>query len=257
VRALDVEALSRRCAPLLAVLLTACGGAPPTSPSVGLTEQVVTEHFVFHYSAGDTVDTAWQETYHAWAVAELGVTPGPITYNKYRDRAQMGAITGHGSTNGYAEPSLNTLHTIWPTDNHEVVHVYAGPWGFPVALFVEGLAVAYQTNPPAGDFTPKWSGTPIHDLARRFRAQGQLVPISTMAVTSSFRSIDDNISYPESGSFVRFLIDTQGIAPMRQLYGSMPNDAPLAAARAAFEGVYGFSLEEAEIRWLRALDGGA
>jgi hypothetical protein len=236
------------------ILAAGCGGSP-TSPSQALTERTTTAHFVFRFSTGDSVDSAWQEAYHAWAVAELGVTPPTITYNKYRDRAQMGAITGKGNTNGYAEPSLYTLHTIWPTDNHEVVHVYAGPWGFPVALFVEGLAVAFQTNPPAGDFVPKWSGTPIHVLAQRFRAQGQLIPIASIAETSAFRARDDNVTYPECGSFVRFLIDTHGIASMQQLYGSMSNDAPLAGVRAAFLNVYGVSLDEAETRWQRFLDG--
>jgi hypothetical protein len=237
------------------ILLAGCNGATPTSPSsvARLTERIVTPHFVFNYSADDRVDTEWQEAYHAWAVAQLGVTPAVIQYNKYRDRGQMGAITGRGNTNGYAEPSASTIHTIWPTDNHEVVHVYAGPWGSPAALFVEGLAVAHQANPPAGIFTPRWNGTPVHELARRFRSQGQLLPIASIAESVAFRSRDAEITYPQSGSFVRFLIDTEGIAPMRRLYGSMSNDAPLAAVRAAFLQVYGFSLDEAERRWLEFL----
>ena len=237
----------------LVIAAGACGGSP-TSPSVSLTEQIVTEHFVFHYSPGDAVDTKWQEAFHAWAVAQLGVTPPTITYNKYRDRAQMGALTGHGNTNGYAELPQNTLHTIWPTDNHEVVHVYVGPWGFPVALFVEGMAVAHQTNPAAGDFVPKWGGTPIHSAARQFRASGQLIPIASLAETAAFRARNDLITYPESGSFVRFLIDTEGVPAMRRLFGAMANDAPLATVRSAFLNVYGFTLDEAEARWLRFLD---
>jgi hypothetical protein len=43
-------------------------------------------------------------------------------------------VTDHSSS-----PSLSVLHTIWPTDNHQVVPVYTAAWGFPVALFVEGL----------------------------------------------------------------------------------------------------------------------
>jgi hypothetical protein len=239
----------------LVVLGGACGGSP-AAPSALLTEQVVTDHYVFHYSPGDTVDTARQEAYHAWAVAQLGVTPPRVTYNKYRDRAQMGQITGHLNTNGYADPAAATVHIIFPSDNHEVVHVYAGPWGFPVALFVEGLAVAHQMNPAANDFTAKWSGTPIHELARRFRAQGTLVPIAQLAETAAFRARDDNVTYPEAGSFVRFLIDSDGIAAMRRLYGAMSNEAPLASVRGAFLGVYGYSLDEAEVRWQRFLDGG-
>jgi hypothetical protein len=182
------------------------------------------------------------------------VTPPPITYNKYRDRAQMGALTGRANTNGFADLPLNTVHSIWPFDAHEAVHVYAGPWGFPVALFVEGLAVAHQTNPQAGDFVPKWSGTPIYTRARQFRVSGQLIPIAQLAETTAFRAQNDQITYPESGSFVRFLIDADGIAAMRQLFGAMPSGASLATVRAAFQNVYGYSLDEAEARWLRFLD---
>jgi hypothetical protein len=242
-------------AALVLPVITACGGSSPTSPSSDPpTEQIVTEHYVFHYAPGDSVDTAWQEAFHTWAVAQLGVTPPRITYNKYRNRAHMGALTGKGNTNGYAELPLNTLHTIWPREGHEAVHVYAGPWGFPAALFVEGLAVAYTTNPQAGDFVPKWSGTPIHTLAHLFRVSGQLIPIAQIAETTAFRVRDDQITYPESGSFVRFLIDADGIDAIRRLFGSMPGDAPLATVRAAFQNVNGYSLDEAEARWLRFLD---
>jgi hypothetical protein len=111
----------------------------------------------------------------------------------------------------------------------------------------------WRSRRTRSDFTPKWSGTPLDDLARRFRAQGQLLSIPAIAETAAFRARDDGFTYPEAGSFVRFLIDTQGIAPMRRLFGSMGPDAPLATVRAAFLGVYGFSLDEAEQRWLTFL----
>jgi hypothetical protein len=249
-----METMPRLAAALLTVpLVTGCGSSP-TSPSADpLSEQIVTEHFVFHYAPGDSVDSAWQEAFHTWVVAQLGVTPPRITYNKYRDRAHMAALTGH-SSNGYAELSLNTLHTIWRMEAHEAVHVYADPWGYPVALFVEGLAVAYVTDPPAGDFVPRWSGTPIHDVARQLRASGQLIPIASIAETAAFRARNEGITYPESGSFVRFLIDTDGIDAMRRLFGTMPGEAPLATVQAAFQNVYGYSLDEGEARWLRFLE---
>lgn len=235
-------------------LAAACGGSSPTSPSSDqLSEQLVTEHYAFHYAPGDSVDSAWQEAFHDWAIAQLGVTPPRITYNKYRDRAHMSALTGH-STNGFAELPLNTLHTISRREAHEAVHVIAASWGYPVALFVEGLAVAHVTNPPAGDFVPRWSGTPIHDAARQFRASGQLIPLASIAETAAFRTRNELITYPESGSFVRFLIDRDGIDAMRRLFGSMPGEAPLATVRAAFQSVYGYSLDEAEARWLQFLD---
>ena len=238
------------------VALGGCGGSSPTGPSATLAEQFVTDHFVFRFSTGDGVDAAWQESYYTWIVAQLGVNAPRITYNKYLDRAQMGAVTGIGNTNAYADPGSPTIHTIWRTDNHETVHIYSNPWGMPVALFSEGLAVAHQMNPAANDFVAKWSGTPIHDLARRFKAQGTIVPIASLAETASFRVPDPNTTYPESGSFVRFLIDTEGIGRMRQLFGTMTTTASLSTVRSAFAAVYGYSLEEAEAKWLRSLDSG-
>jgi hypothetical protein len=244
-------------AAIAAVVLfaAACGAQHPTAPSSAdaLSRRIVTAHFVFRLAENDNVDVAWQETYHAWAAAQLGVDPPSIEYNKYRNRAHMGAITGNGNTNGYAEPSSLKLHTIWPTDNHEVVHVYAGPWGFPVALFVEGLAVAYSTNPAASDFVARWNSTPVHELARRFRASGQLPAIADLAETNAFRGRDAGITYPVAGSFVRFLVDTEGIGQMRRLYGAMTNQASLSTVRTAFQQIYGFSLEEAERRWIAAV----
>src|SRR5262245_10831111 len=238
-----------------AILLTACGGGTPTSPSdsAPLTERIVTAHFVFHFAANDHVDADWQEAYHAWAVAQLGVSPPVIDYDKYRNRAHMAALTGHANSNGYTEPPQTVIHSIWPSDGHEAVHIYTIPWGFPVALFEEGIAVGYQTNPPAGDFVPKWSGRPIHDIARQFHASGQLLPIASIAETATFRTRSDQVTYPEAGSFVRYLIDTEGLVKMRRLFGTMGIDAPLATVRSAFQQTYGFSLDEAEQRWLAFL----
>lgn len=232
-----------------------CGSSTPTSPSdLSLSERIETAHFVFHYSAGDGVDSAWQEAYHEWAVAELGVTPQVIQYNKYQTRAQMAALTGRGNTNGFADAPASAIHTLFPTDNHEVVHIYAASWGFPVALFEEGLAVAHQTNPSAHDFVPRWGGTALDDLVRRLRALDGVPPIAVIAETAAFRARDGDIMYPVAGSFVRFLIDTQGIGAMRRLYGEMPNDATLSTVRAAFFRTYGFTLDEADARWVASLE---
>jgi len=240
---------------LTAILLGACGGGSPTSPSdsARLTERLVTAHFVFHFAANDRVDAEWLEAYHAWAVAQLSVSPPVIEYNKYRNRAHLAALTGHSATNGYAEPAQGVVHTISPSDGHEVVHVYTNQWGFPVAFFVEGIAVAYQVNPPAGDFVPRWRGVPVHDVARGFRATGQLLPIASIAETAVFRTRDELVTYPESGSFVRYLVDTEGLDPLRRLFGTIGIDAPLATVRSVFQQTYGFSLEEAERRWLAFL----
>ncbi len=166
---------------LLALTAVACSGdSNPVAPgdvANVLTEQLETTAFVFRFPAGDSVDSAWQQQYHDWATARLGVSvAGKIRYNKYRDNAQMNAVAGRGCC--FAEPATLTLHTLWPRDNHEVVHIYANRIGSPTNFLSEGLAVAFQVDPTSADLTPRWNGIPLHDHARAFRTGGQLAVVS-------------------------------------------------------------------------------
>lgn len=239
-----------------AAVTLGCGGGSPVAPSAGdqLTERIETAHYVFLYSAGDRVDAEWQETYYVWASGALGVNPArKIEYRKYRDRAHMGRLTGNSSTNGYADAASFTIHTLWPTDNHEVVHLYSLEWGSPVALFSEGFAVAHSTNPATGDLRAKWNGTPVHDAARQLRAAGRLVTITELATTASFRRFDPNVTYPEAGSFVRFLIDREGLDRMKAIFGQLGANDSLDRVRAVVLTVYGRSLQDLETLWLDEL----
>jgi hypothetical protein len=241
--------------PLFAVATLACGSpAAPSSPA--LTETIESAHFSFHYASGDRVDSTWQEQFHEWAVRQLDVTPArKITYNKYQSRTHMGSLIGVSNTNGFADPSSFTLHTIWPTDNHETVHLYTSLFANPgpVALFNEGMAVAHQVNPATNDFTPKWSGTPLDDITRSARQGGRLPALSTIVETAGFRAIDPNLAYPVSGSFVRYVLDRFGLAPIKEFFRrGTPNDSA-ETLRTQFLAVFGISFEQAEQDWLAHL----
>jgi hypothetical protein len=243
---------------LVTVVAAGCGKHPvgPSGASgMPLSEHVDTASYVFRYAAGDTVNAAWQEAFRTWAVAALDVqVPQRVTYNKYVSRSHMGDLTGRYNTNGYAEPASFTIHTIWPIDNHEVIHVYSALFGSPVALFNEGFAVAHQTDPVRGDLTPKWSGTPLHDWARQFRARGTLIPIGSLLATDGFRRFDDTTTYPEAGSFVRYLIDTYGLASMKRFFGGGNAADSAESVRAQFRAVYGLEVDAAERDWWTMLD---
>lgn len=241
---------------LLGVAAARCGDSPagPSPATQALPQVGETANYILRASAGDAIDAAWQERYHAWATATLGVRPArQITYNKYLSRAHMQSVAGVGNTNAYADPNAYAIHTIWPFDNHEVVHLFTSGWGRPVALVNEGMAVAFQID-PARDLTPRWSGTPLHDLARDFRRQGRLVPLAGLTETASWRTQDPNVVYPESGSFVRWLIDAHGLDRLRDLYAraSAPTESD-AVIRASFAAVYGQSLDTLEQAWLAFL----
>jgi hypothetical protein len=240
-------------------LATGCSspGAPgSTFTSFGLLTAAETAAFEYRHAANDTIDVAWQEAFHAWATEALGVAVDRrIRYNKYQSRSHMGELIGKSDTNAFADPERFEIHTIWPRDNHEVIHLYSSRWGRTVALWSEGLAVAFQTDPVAGDLEPRWSQVALHERARQFRAQGTLISIAALLTTSGFRSFDPNVTYPESGSFMRHILATCGLEGVRRLFaGGTPTDGA-SAVTAQFEAACGLSIGDAEAAWHSMLDG--
>lgn len=245
---------------IAAAAIAALGCDSPAVPgdpaALALGRSITTTSFEFRYAAGDTVDAGWQEAFHQWATAELGVAPaGRIRYHKYFSRDHMRTQTGVGNANAYADPTRLELHTIWPTDNHEVIHLYSSAWGRPVALWSEGLAVSYQTNPVKNDFVPRWSQVALHDRARAFLQQSQLIAIGDLLTTSDFRRFDPNITYPEAGSFMLAVRAACGLDGVQRLFrsGSPSDDA--ASVRQQFVAACGTTIDAIETIW-RAMLGG-
>jgi hypothetical protein len=240
-------------------LLQSCGGSPtaPSPDGPPLSEYAATEHFDFAWSAADRVDTAWQEAFHDWATRELQVTvTRRISYSKYLSPAHMLALHyGPGNVNAWADPDLFTVHTIWPTDSHEVIHLYASMFGRATTLLNEGLAVAYQVDPVRGDMTPRWNNRHVHDVTAEWRRQGRLPPLGQILTIDQFRATDSQIAYPAAGSFVRFLLDAHGgVVRIKSLFAlSSQQDAPATTHR-NIEAVYGRSLETLEEAWHSMLD---
>jgi hypothetical protein len=242
-----------------ALLGAACGGSEtPTGPSVPASLPFVRETAtmrVFHES-GDTVDVEWQEAFNAWALARLGTQPPKVEYRKYQSREAMGLYTGHAATNGFAEPDQWRLHTIWPRDNHEIVHLYAAPIGRPSDFFNEGLAVAFQTDPAAGRFEAWFNGQEVHAACRDYLRDGRLpLPVVDYVTTTAFRGLPDQvISYRLAGSFVRFLADDHGLAAVLEFVRRAGGrDESLAVIRARAEAVFGRTLADLEADWLSFL----
>jgi hypothetical protein len=251
---------------LIAIALLAaagCGGTSgPAAPGAAPLPIVAdTAHYTFYCAPGDSVDAQWQETYHEWATARLGVQLSrKIGYFKYRSRQDMGDHTGRYNTNGYADTARGEIHTLWSTDNHEVVHLFMAALGDAPGLFSEGVAVAFQTDPARADFQSRINGEEIHHAARRYLDSGLLVlPLDRIIETSGFRSLPDStLSYCEAGSFVRFLMDRFGLDRVVGFFQSgVRSDDLRAAIKSRFRDAFGFEFEHAEAEWLevlRALD---
>lgn len=242
----------------LTLTAVSCGGSKgPTAPSQPpLPIANETAAFRYHYAAGDHVDAEWQESYHAWAIAQLGVhVPQKIDYYKYQSREDMGQHTGNYGTNGYATPERFEIHTLWPTDNHEVVHIYTSFVGRPSDFFNEGIAVAFQTNPATSHFEAVFNGVEVHQACRQYLQAGTLVvPLARIYATHDFRAITDaTLSYREAGSFMRFVLDQYGVQPTLEFFRVSSHTDDLATIKARFQAAFGVSIDTVETAWLAML----
>jgi hypothetical protein len=245
------------CASVVAAM-TACGGsATPTAPSQApLPLAAETVSFRYHYASGDSVDTNWQETYHAWATSQLGVhLPQKIDYFKYQSRQSMGDHTGRYNTNGFADPARYEIHTLWATDNHEVVHIYTALIGRPSDFFNEGIAVAFQTNPAIGNFEAMFNGQQVHQACQQYLQLGTLVlPLDRVVQTNDFRGIPDQVlSSREAGSFVRFAMDSYGTGRVLEFFRLSSRDDSLSTIKQRFDSAVGVPMDAAEAAWTEML----
>ena len=242
------------------IAFVACGDSP-TTPSASSSLPLVAETATMRYyhEPGDRIDVEWQELYNAWAIEQLGITlPQKVEYRKYLSREAMGRYTGNANTNGFAEPSFWRFHTIWPFDNHEVVHVYSAVIGRPSDFFNEGIAVSFQTDPARGNFAVSFNGEQVHAACRAYLQNGSLpLPVSRYVTTSGFRGIPDStLSYRFAGSFVLHMTERFGLPALLQFFrGTNNRDESLDAIRARIQSVYGVSLENIESSWLAMLRG--
>ncbi len=235
------------------VLLASCGGSGHATPESALTQTQQSDHFVYHFTPGDRVDPARTEAFYSWITAQLSIDPGrTINYYKYTDVGQKRRLTGRIG-NAYADTSNFAVHTIWPADNHEVTHLVTSTVGTPTALFNEGFAVAFETNPYDGSYTAEWNGQLPHLWAKQFLQQGRLPQLSGIVDNTAFFALDSNVTYPTAGSFVIFLVSQHGLAKVLQMFPGANYTDPPSVTEARFQQAFGVSITQAEQDWLAFL----
>lgn len=248
--------------PALALLAAAtCCSDSSTAPYakgsalMELTQTIETENFVFHYTPGDQVEVARSEAYHRWAVSFLGVAcPKKIDYYKLRDREQFYQLIGSTST-GFAMVEEYEVWTYLPWQNHECFHLYTLLLGWPPAFFSEGIAVAYQVDPSQGDFEAREiNGERVHDIARRYKQDGRLYPVTDLLDRTGWYASDYTTTYIQAGSFVRYLADLHGIERLKEVFRKMRQNDVQADIKIKFAAIYGLTVDDVEKDWLAFLD---
>jgi hypothetical protein len=249
--------------PILAVLLAAGTTAAcedDASPTFAdddrlLTRRLETDNITFYFAEGDTVNAAYQQAFHEWAVPYLGISePQRLRYFKYLGNAHMTELTGQ-TYGSWADVEGYAIHSVEMQQGHEAIHCYSRAIGWPTDFFTEGIAVALDLNPYTGEDI-EFFGAPVHDLCGTWLEAGTLYRLADMLDEEGFWRGRWTQSYPQAGSFVRFLIAGYGLDRFKEMFSAIDDDDSAAAVLSAFEAVYGIRLEEAELLWHEFLRGG-
>ena len=135
---------------------------------------------------------------------------------------------------------------------HELVHIYA-----PNAnrLLAEALAV-YAHEHLKGRRAHPNSGRDLHEMAAATTAAMSLDELDKVATPQPLeRGGDETKAYVAGGSFVRFLIERDGLEKFRALYALTPLQPKQrdAGSPERWQTVYGQSLSELEQAWRQFL----
>lgn len=231
----------------------------PYTPTIwqypALTESFETQNFVFHFSEGDQIDSIRQEKFHEWAVGQLNVSiPKKVDYFKYKDKEHMHILTGRPLGSEFADPDTFSVHSYQSWHNHECTHLYSSLIGRPSDFYNEGLAMAFSIDPYDGVYEPRYGGQSVNLLSKQYKAEGIIISINKILTTWNFRSSSQDITYPESGSFVWYLIATYGIGNMKSIFQTGYQLDTREVINQKFQSIYGFSIDQAEQEWLIFLD---
>jgi hypothetical protein len=218
-----------------------------------LSEHVESRHFVFHFATGDNVsaqDVEELEIHYAGFVDDFGLQgPETIHYYKYASHVHKEFHTGM-SGDGFADLEARAIHSVHPNSVHELVHVLAASLGDPVSFLREGLAVAYPGYYSLGYARFGFGTRDLHAVWRGWMGGSNAAPLRELLDEDAFWSSKSmTVAYVQSGSFVRYLIDTRGVDRFRQLFSLAlwPMDA--TQVEAVFETVYPDAFELVVRQW--------
>ncbi len=183
----------------------------------------VTVHLRIHSEPGTLAEARidelkqWQEKAYARNLQLLNLS----TYSSLTDifivgsRERMKQLIGV-ETNGRAFPKTKVVifvfsETIKAAGSHELMHVMAGnAWkGRPTFWLSEGFA-CYADD--------MWHGYRLHDLSKYLLQKKSLASLKELI--ENFGNYSDMVTYPQSGSFVKYLYEQYGVDKVKTLWKS-------------------------------------
>ena len=223
-----------------------------------------TEHFIIYYPTGGAIEREihWIADDHEFRYAQAARTLGAeaerrITSYYFENAYDKYVMMGAGRVN-MAKPWRSEIylhHRGFPHGviRHEVAHVIAGAFGSPVFRVSAdswlGLPVVFNVGLIEGTaVAADWPGRPDrtltpHESVKAMIEMGMAPPVERI-LSTGFLAFSSARSYTMAGSLVRYLLDTEGPAKVRELYRTGGD----------FQAVYGRSQAEVLADWRAMID---
>jgi len=164
-----------------------------------------------------------------------------ISFYTVEDRKEMKEFVGR-ETNGSADAGALRVFSVDIVDVHEPLHVFSFYLLGPNNLLGEGLSVYYD----------KWHGKEVDYWIKKFLKDGTYLPLKELMDDFKFvrKIYDDDITYPESGAFVKFIIKKYGPDKLQELYQRTVWKRPVSEGIKMFEKVLKVKFDKLEKQFI-------
>jgi predicted negative regulator of RcsB-dependent stress response len=197
-----------------------------------------TEHFEIYYSPlamqKEKLESFKMDAEFRYWQLEAFFGEDPVAHRKkaieiylYPDEGEQSRLMGSRNTM-VARPWTHQMHLRWRTlgDNaltHELAHLFTSPfagsfmdiplrWGIFVDIgLMEGIAAAAEWKP---------SELNLHQVSAALRRMGKAPDLRRLFSSTGFWAQPSGKAYRMTGSFVRWLVEEQGISAFKELYAT-------------------------------------
>lgn len=184
-------------------------------------KSVVTQHLRLHFEPSTLAETRiedlkrWQEKAFVRNLQLLKVADYPFQTDIFivASRERMKRLIGE-ETNDIAFPATMVTCFVFnerinASGSHELMHVMAGnAWGRKFKPWLNEGFAAFSDD--------IWYGYPLHDLNKYLLLRGKLIPLEKLI--EDFWDYSDSVSYPQAGSFVKYLYEQYGAERIKDLW---------------------------------------
>jgi hypothetical protein len=215
------------------LLVPADAAAPPAFKLVARTS-----HVDYYTVKGGSVDVRQTEAFLERLQSLFGPAPAGWRIQYYRHPSVRDLTDYVGfAVSGVTELATGRIDSSRDFHPHELVHAVTGREGLPPVFFAEGLAVALTSR-------GLWNGRDMDAVAAAEMAKrGTLEPF-----LAAFTDQDPDVAYAVAGSFVAFLLERHGIAPMVTFVRGCARSPE--AYEGAFRRAYGRFVSRLSIEWM-------